>query len=254
MTQAWAGFSAQTRSSRKQQTCRTTRYAYVNNNPLSYTDPSGYFVSKVVKKLTRSIFKALGAEVGSFLIAVGAGIACGPSAPACAAALVSYGSYDNARAHGASSNDAFRSAASSGVSVYGATLIGAGPYGVKAGQPASVQAIALHAGLSCASAIIGGSDCKSAAITGGFTKAISPYIDLYAGSDTLGQRVAGGLVASVVGGTVSELSGGKFANGAVTAAFGYLYYTNDIKCLNMQSLMLNLRSECDGICHCPQLT
>jgi RHS repeat-associated protein len=202
------------------------RYAYVNNNPLSYTDPSGYWSwnpFKAVKQITRAVFKALGPEVSSLVIAVGAGIACGPAAPGCAAWVVGNGTYHNSRAQGASSNDAFKSAASAGVSVYGAAMIGTGPYGVSAGQSASAQAIALHAGLNCASATIGGGDCKSAAITGGFTKAISPYVELYAGSDTLGQRVAGGVVASVIGGTVSELSGGKFANGAQSAAYIYLY-------------------------------
>ena len=194
------------------------RYAYVNNNPLSYTDPSGYFL----KKLTRAIFKALGPDVSSFLVAVGATIVCGPTAPGCTAALVGYGSYENARAQGVSSKDAFKSAAIAGATAYGAARIGAA-YDVPAGHFPPPEAIALHAGLSCASASLSGGDCGSAAITGGFTKVISPYIELYAGSDTLGQRVAGGLVASVLGGTVSELSGGKFANGAQTAAYIYLY-------------------------------
>jgi len=39
-----------------------------------------------------------------------------------------------------------------------------------------------------------------------------------------GNDVYGGSIAqAVIGGTASELTGGKFANGAITAAFGYLY-------------------------------
>lgn len=35
--------------------------------------------------------------------------------------------------------------------------------------------------------------------------------------------VAGTVVSAVIGGTAAELGGGKFANGAVTGAFGYLF-------------------------------
>jgi hypothetical protein len=51
----------------------------------------------------------------------------------------------------------------------------------------------------------------------------SPYIEAFAGSSTAGQRFVGAAVAAVVGGTISEATGGKFANGATTAAFGYLF-------------------------------
>ena len=34
------------------------RYSYVENNPLSYTDPSGYFIGKLVKKFSKAVKKA----------------------------------------------------------------------------------------------------------------------------------------------------------------------------------------------------
>lgn len=79
-----------------------------------------------------------------------------------------------------------------------------------------------HAAVSCASSSSGGGDCGAAAITGGFTKVIAPQIELFAGADTFAQRVTGGLISSLVGGTVSEFSGGKFANGAIAAAYVYM--------------------------------
>ena len=40
------------------------RYSYVNNNPLSYTDPSGYFFKKAFKKLTKWVKKVWKATIG----------------------------------------------------------------------------------------------------------------------------------------------------------------------------------------------
>ncbi|MFN4329270.1 MAG: RHS repeat domain-containing protein [Limnobacter sp.] len=193
------------------------RYAYVNNNPLSYTDPSGYFLKKLFSGFSRAIFKALGPKVSSFVIAV-ASAKCGLLAPACAAA----GEYNNARAQGVSSKGALKAGASAGVALLGADLI-AGQYKVPAGTLPPPEAVFAHAAVSCVSATIGGNDCGSAAITGGFTKVVSPFIELYAGSDSIGQRITGGIAAAIVGGTVSELTGGKFANGARSATYIYLY-------------------------------
>ncbi len=36
-------------------------------------------------------------------------------------------------------------------------------------------------------------------------------------------QVVGTVVAAVVGGTISELTGGKFVNGGLTAAFQYMF-------------------------------
>ena len=46
------------------------RYSYVLNNPLSFTDPSGFFFSKLFKSMGRAIsgfFKAIGAVVKKIL-------------------------------------------------------------------------------------------------------------------------------------------------------------------------------------------
>lgn len=52
-----------------------------------------------------------------------------------------------------------------------------------------------------------------------FAKAATGPIDTRLG----GYPAAGTVATAVVGGTASRISGGKFANGAVTAAFGYLF-------------------------------
>ena len=75
------------------------RYSYVQNNPLSYTDPSGYFLKKLVEKIGNAIgniFEGFGkliktslqkigrvfAEVPGLTAATGAFI-CGPAATVC---------------------------------------------------------------------------------------------------------------------------------------------------------------------------
>ena len=92
------------------------RYSYVLNNPMSYTDPSGYFLSspfKFVKNGLRSVIRALGPEVSGMIVAIGS-IFCGPGYAACVAA----GNYEIARAHGASVTGALRGAAAAGVMAY----------------------------------------------------------------------------------------------------------------------------------------
>lgn len=96
-------------------------------------------------------------------------------------------------------------------------------FGTAPGTFASAEAIASHAALGCASATLNGGDCGSGALAGGFTKITSPYIAEFAGSTTFSDKFTGALMVGTVGGTVSELTGGKFSNGAITGAFAYLY-------------------------------
>jgi hypothetical protein len=61
-----------------------------------------------------------------------------------------------------------------------------------------------------------GGGCGSGALSAGFSAAATPFVSSFG--------VVGGTVASaVIGGTASVMGGGKFANGAQTGAFGYLF-------------------------------
>ena len=70
---------------------------------------------------------------------------------------------------------------------------------------------------------IQGGQCGDSAITGTISKITAPYIELYAGSSNMGDVTIGAVASAIIGGTVSELTGGKFANGAITAAYAYIF-------------------------------
>lgn len=183
------------------------------NNPLSYTDPSGYFLKKLFKS---SIVRAI------------VGIAVGISTQQW---YLTQGFIGGAVAAGAAGGFAGSFVGSGGNVKSG--LIGGFTGGVAGaigqalptapGTFASAEAIAAHAALGCASATLSGGDCGSGALAGGFTKITSPYIAEFAGASSFYEKLTGALVAGTVGGTVSEMTGGKFSNGAITGAFAYLY-------------------------------
>jgi hypothetical protein len=84
------------------------------------------------------------------------------------------------------------------------------------GSDAYAFNVAGHALVGCASAAASGGNCGAAALAGGITSAATPFFK--------GLGFAGGLVANaVLGGLASVAGGGKFANGAITGAFGYLF-------------------------------
>jgi hypothetical protein len=80
-------------------------------------------------------------------------------------------------------------------------------------------AVAAHAAVGCASAAASGGNCGQGALAAGFNSAAMQYMP----ASIQGNRAYQLTYVSIVGGTASVLGGGKFANGATTAAFGYLY-------------------------------
>jgi len=55
------------------------------------------------------------------------------------------------------------------------------------------------------------------------TEALSPAISSASSGGGAGGVIGGTVASAVIGGTVSELPGGKFANGAVTSAFAWAF-------------------------------
>jgi len=76
-----------------------------------------------------------------------------------------------------------------------------------------------HAAVGCASASASGGRCSQGALAAGFGKLATVTMpDVIKANDAYAMTYV-----SVAGGTASVLGGGKFANGAVTAAFGYVF-------------------------------
>ena len=198
------------------------RYTYVHNNPLLYTDPSGYL--------------SLG-DVVRIGIAVGIGIATSGILN-CAAALTalggagSIGAYAVAAGGGALAGfvmtgsvegamwGAFSGAAFYGIGQWfpGSAGSGNGFWGSSYTGPELARASVAHGlGGGVISRLQGGR-FGHGFISAGMSKAFSPAI-----SHIGGNEFAEGAMAAILGETTSKNSGGKFANGAVTAAMAYAF-------------------------------
>ena len=227
------------------------RYTYVRNNPLTLIDPSGFnWWSKQWKKWGKDLFfnaitlggystwKAGLREFGRFarknkyVAEITQIVGCAVTAPTagagCAAisAAVTYGVTDGN----------FKAAVKAGAIAYTQSFV-AGQIGdgITAGNINTPGAILAHGLLGGAVSVAQGSKFGYGFAAGAFGKAA--MMGLQAGGASLYAPGAGGgfdkvdfnsvaartTIAALVGGTASELSGGTFANGAVTAAMQHLF-------------------------------
>ena len=198
------------------------RYGYCFNNPLTCTDPSGMSLLSdlnpfnVLKYLDpgayyvarRTSRTELGFTIGSIVIGV-ASAYCGPFLGLCngggQAAWAGFAGYSN--------KDALRMGLISGLTAQAFYQVGTlGDQNKWSGY----TRVAAHAAVGCASSAASGGSCQSGALSAGFSEAATF-------NGWQGKGFYGVVTASVIGGTASVLGGGKFANGAVTGAVGYLF-------------------------------
>ncbi|WP_152453858.1 RHS repeat-associated core domain-containing protein [Microbulbifer sp. THAF38] len=202
------------------------RYAYVHNNPLIYTDPSGYsswnkWRDSVVKPVVAVViavytggqaFAAL--QAGNSAAAVGWAAAGGAAAGAVQSGTVKgafFGAFSAVAFMGI--GNAFQGASWATKGVVGKGIMGTGLNGY--GYAAKVFAHSVAGGLLSEAQ---GGKFKHGFAAAGVAQAFSGAIDLIDAGNT-GFSVARVIAAAIVGGTASVVSGGKFANGAITAAF-----------------------------------
>lgn len=195
------------------------RYSYALNNPLVYTDPSGYAFKDWFEENWRPI---VAVTVAIAVTSATAGMASGLS-PAMigfisgAAGGAALG-VTNTALHGGSLSQTLTAGVSGAVigGVSGGFSFAIG----STGWAYEARAL-LHGAKGGFFSIAAGGKFEHGLVSGIFTAAFSPAVGLIQ-TEKLGgaYRTA---VSAVLGGTASELGGGKFANGAITGAFQRMY-------------------------------
>jgi RHS repeat-associated protein len=225
------------------------RYSYVGNDPLAFTDPNGFgfwssFVSFIsapfnaIGNVISSAFNAVSSvfhSVANFLVhnpvvraivQIGINVALvaigiPPIAAAFTSAAITTG------LSGGNLGQILKASAIAGLTALAFNAVGDFTgHTPDFGTPAAyAENIAGHALVGCASSAASGGSCESGALSGAVGSALSPITnDLFPNASTdLGQRIGGTIVEATAGGLASVAGGGKFANGAVTGAFGYMF-------------------------------
>jgi RHS repeat-associated protein len=209
------------------------RYSYVYNNPLALTDPTGYcavcfgeFFSRVAtgisKFLQRNPLAGTVLQIAAVALCQG-NVQCAGIVATVSSFVVTgltTGRLDAALLSAAIS--AYTAAAFYAVGditgnfegVLNPALGGHGP--LKFGSDAYLVNVAGHALVGCGMAVASGGQCGAGALSGAAPAAAGPFLSRL---DWTGRLVA----SSALGGLASVAGGGKFANGALTGAFGYLF-------------------------------
>jgi hypothetical protein len=189
------------------------RYSYVFNNPLAWTDPTGYWGAREQAGLRTVVAIAIAVFTGYY-----AGAATTAGAYGEAAAISFAGGF----AAGAVQTGNLRGAVVGGISSLAFYGIGQ-KFGVGEATIASGEGMQAYAKLALVSGVTGGVMAElqggrfgNGFVTAGANALLAPTVD--AASSNPGTQT---VIAAVVGGTVSRIGGGKFANGAVTGAFQF---------------------------------
>ena len=173
------------------------RYSYVLNNPLSYTDPSGYFS---FKSFARLVVAAV-ATYYTFGWASGLAWASTAAGNAAIAGAIS-GAVGGGILTGTVKGAFYGALSGAALGAIGASGLNNFAKGVTAGS---------------ANGVI--SELQGGKFGHGFLSAGAGFwTGLNLGGDISFGKFLG---ASIAGGTISELTGGKFANGAISAGLAY---------------------------------
>ncbi len=190
------------------------RYSYVLNNPLTATDPTGNFslrqaigiVIGVVAAIISQQYWAIDKLI-SFGIAVAGGFA---------SAAISTGSL-KAGLWGAVSAAVFWGI---GTQFSKAWAFDTGTACTQHMTRGAVAAkVAAHAATGGTLSVLQGGKFGHGFFSAGFTEALSPAVGQMGDGKSFGSVLGRTAASATIGGTVSKLTGGSFANGAVTAAF-----------------------------------
>jgi len=203
------------------------RYSYVKNNPLKYTDPSGYFFSGLKKWIskhwkaivTTAVTVAVGVMTGGTSIIL-QGAAAGFTAGA-VGTLVNGGSIGSALRNGIVGG------------LFGAVSAGF-TYGIGSSIGSLGGKALAHGAVSSFMTRARGGKWNSGFWAGFAGTLLSPVTNMARGYYA---KVAAN---AMVSGTVSMISGGKFANGAFSGAFRFMF--NDAMHTYLTNKDMNIRT------------
>ena len=205
------------------------RYSYVLNNPISVTDPSGYFadilIGFIINQMTATAAEAVGSAVAAHL-----GVAAGSAQAVVVQTAVHAGLNGLAlgtasAAMGGTFAEGFQSGVLNGVQsgiytgIGGSKLFGSPEAMTALGKGITVKRVLAHGVVGGAFARARGDSFGSGFAGGVFAKITAGRI----GDAFGGDPYAGAAASALIGGTASVIGGGKFANGALSGSFGYLY-------------------------------
>lgn len=219
-----------------------SRYAYVTNNPLALTDPTGYifgiddFIIAVAIIQTARVTGVIDNRTAGTLTSIATMAVLGPQ--------------------GAFGTFAGGGMAQAAIAGFAGGVVGSGTFegGVQGAFSAAMfswagdigeaakggwQQYAAHAVAGCVTSAAGGGDCSKGAAAAVFGKYATNNIKI-------DDMVLRGVAAAVAGGVGSVIAGGKFENGASTAAFGYLFNELSHATFNRKSGQLYVRDADTG--------
>ena len=191
------------------------RYSYCLNNPLSLTDPSGYsWLSRNWKSLTAAVV-----AITVTVVTAGTGSGIGVAIMSGAAGGFA-GGVTGAVLTGASLGQTFKAGVVGGVigGASGFLSFASGGVSAQSSVGSMLERAGKHAFSNAWLNGITGGNMKHGLITGALSSMGNGLINTKLDSRAL--KVG---ASAVLGGTIDEIGGGKFANGAITSAYGMMF-------------------------------